>query len=261
MRVSVVRYLVLVPLGLLVACSGGDPAVTAGGIEPIATGDVSTDAPVDADPASEAPAGEPEDRPAPEPDEVPDDPFVLDDPADVDIEYMDRVMAELLAVSNDVLDDVLASDRSEGLTEDDIARIRAVHSGPRLIHMVNESQRRATDPAIREAFLDAADRTGASWESERIVLADGGCIVAIGRYDVSGTAVVPYPEDRFNVVVVASMDPAVTVEHAEFNRTPWRIHELVPLTYNDSGDPVPRSEWPHLEYGQVLDLPCVTELA
>ena len=257
MRVSVVRYLVLVPLGLLVACSGGDPAVTAGGIEPIATGDVSTDAPVDADPASEAPAGEPEDRPAPEPDEVPDDPFVLDDPADVDIEYMDRVMAELLAVSNDVLDDVLASDRSEGLTEDDIARIRAVHSGPRLIHMVNESQRRATDPAIREAFLDAADRTGASWESERIVLADGGCIVAIGRYDVSGTAVVPYPDGWHVVLVLSQMDPDERTGHSVHNATPWRIHEFESLTYGDPRVPVPESEWPDLDYAGVLDLPCV----
>ncbi len=247
MRVSVVRYLALVPVGLLVACSGGAPVAAAGDIQPIAVGE----APL------EVQAAAPEEPPVPEPDPVPEDPFALEDPAEVDVDRVDRVMAELLTVSNAVLEDVLTSDLSEGLTEEDIARIRAVHSGPRLIHAANRYQARATDPNVRAAYLDEDERTGARWETARVMASDAACIVAIGQLDVSGTAVVPYPEDERVVVVLAAMDAEQRAEHANYNPTPWRMHEVESLTVGDPRVPIPEEEWPELDYAGVLDLPCV----
>ncbi|MEX2550860.1 MAG: hypothetical protein WD638_11575 [Nitriliruptoraceae bacterium] len=253
---SVVRYLSLATLGLLVACSGGDLSVTAAEIEPIAAGAVSPDDEVDEPEGSDDPVRAFEDAPAMMNQAPPEDPFALADPADVDVEYVDRVMAALLAVSNDVLDDVLASDLAEGLTEEDIARIRAVHSGPRLMYIVNASQRRATDEGPREAFLKDDARTGVQWDSAQVLASDPACVVAIGHLDVSGTAVVPYPDDERMVVVLAAMDPEQRAEHVSHNPTPWRMHELESLTVGDPRVPVPEEQWPDLDYAGVLDLPC-----
>ncbi len=247
MRVSGVSYFALVLVGLLVACSGEAPAVTAGDIQPIAVAERSVD-----DQAA-APVG----PPAGEPDPEPADPFALDDPAEVDLDHVDRVMGELLAVSNAVLEDVLTSDVSEGLTAEDIARIGAVHSGPRLIHTANRFQTWATDAEARSAFLAAEERTGTRFETVRMMASDPACIVAIGRLDVSGTAVVPYPDDERVVVVLAAMDAEQRAEHATYNPTPWRLHEMESLTVGDPRVPVPEEEWPDLDYAGVLDLPCV----
>jgi hypothetical protein len=64
-------------------------------------------------------------------------------------------MAELLAVEAAVLDDVLESDPSEGMTEADGERLRAVLSGPRLLDSAGQMQQYATDEGIRSVFLPA----------------------------------------------------------------------------------------------------------
>ena len=251
------RRLVLASSGLaavaMVAagCSGASDDGGGEGIQPIEVENDEFEPEVAPEPEIE-----PEAEPEPEPEAEPDDPFAFDDPSEIDVDYVDRVMAELLAVVDELLDDVLSSDVSAGLTERDGQRLRAVFSGPRLVSQSSDFQSRATDAGVREAFLPQSNRTGSTWASDRIMLAQDACLVVVGLFDISGTAVEPYPTDQYAMAVLSRMSAAEVAEHGGINPTTWRIHEQVQLVYSDTGEAVPQSEWDSLDYSSVLDVPC-----
>jgi hypothetical protein len=240
---------------VLAGCTGGDGSADDDGIEPI-----------------EGEDDEAESEPEPEPDPEPesggesaseqaasdaaesDDPFAFDDPSEIDADYVDRVMAELLAVEAAVLNDVLESDLSLGLTEADGERLRAVLSGPRLVEEGRNSQSRATDVAVRAAFLSSEERTRITWQTERVVGADSECVVAIGVLDNSGVAVQPYPPSEFAAVAL-SRAPELE-QRSGHNPTPWRMHQVLRLIFTETSEPVPPEQWPDLDFGERLDLPC-----
>ncbi|MGM0619221.1 MAG: hypothetical protein ACQEUI_13940, partial [Actinomycetota bacterium] len=186
----------------------------------------------------------------------PDDPFAFDDPSEIDAEYVDRVMAELLAVEAAVLDDVLESDPSQGLTEADGERLRAVLSGPRLVEEGQSAQNRATDVSVRAAFLASEERTRLSWQTETLVGADDQCVVAIGVLDNSGVAVEPYPSGEFAAVVLSRAADQEQSNRQRHNLTPWRMHQVLRLIYSETSEPVPAEQLPELDLEGLLDLPC-----
>ena len=255
------RLRVLASSGLVVAlfASGctADPEADGDGIQPIEVENDEDEAAPEPEPEPE-PESEPEVDP--EPEVEPTDPFAFDDPAEIDVDYVDRVMAELLAVESAVLDDVLESDTSEGLEDRDSERLRAVLSGPRLVDEAQAATARAKDLSVRSAFLDSGQRIGLSWSGERVAIAEAGCVVTIGNLDNSGVAVQPYPSDEYSVVVLSEMSEAERSIHETFNPTPWRIHQIVRLIYSDTGEPVPRDAWADLVYTDFLSMPCKDEL-
>jgi hypothetical protein len=242
---------------LLAGCTGADRAADDDGIQPIEVEDDEAERESEPEPEPDAepePGGESEPEQDASDGTGSDDPFAFDDPSDIDADYVDRVMAELLAVEAAVLDDVLESDPSEGMTEADGERLRAVLSGPRLLEEGQNSQNRATDVALRAAFLSSEERTRISWQTEMIVGADSQCVVTIGVLDNSGVAVEPYPPGEFAAVVLSR---AADLEQSNrHNPTPWRIHQVLRLIYAETSEPVPPEQWPDLEFGQLLDLPC-----
>lgn len=250
-------------VALLVAgCSGDDGSAVDDGIQAIeaedgeAEGEPAPEA--DSEPAPDAAADrEPGADPEPDQDATdPDDPFAFDDPSEIDADYVDRVMAELLAVEAAVLDDVLESDPATGLTEADGERLRAVLSGPRLLEEGQSAQNRATDVSVRSAFLPSETRTGLAWRTETVVGADPECVVAIGNLDNTGVAVEPYPADEFAVVALSRVAVEDKQELQVHNPTPWRVHQVLRLIFTDTGEPVPADEFATLDYRDLLDLPC-----
>ena len=237
-------------------CSGASDDGGGEGIQPIEVENDEFEPEVAPEPEIEP---EPEAEPEPEPEAEPDDPFAFDDPSEIDVDYVDRVMAELLAVTDGLLDDVLISDVSEGLTDWDGQRLRAIFSGPRLVSQSNDFQSRATEEAVRGAFLPESRRTGSAWDSSRIILAQESCLVVIGYFDVSGTAVEPYPEDQYAMLVLSRIGESDIEEHEAVNPTTWRIHEQVQLVFGETGESVPQEEWDSLDYMSVLDVPCVSD--
>ena len=247
---------------LLAGCSGADGSDVDDGIQPIEAEDDEAEtepAPgAGTEPAPDA-AADPDPGSDPEPEQGatdPDDPFAFDDPSEIDADYVDRVMAELLAVNDQLLDDVLRSDPSDGLTELDTRRLRAVFSGPRLVSQANSYQSRATDEAVREAFLSESERSGTEWTTERVMLAEDLCLVAIGLFDISGIAVEPYPPNEFGMVVLSRMDSEALADLGDANPTGWRIHEQVQLVSSETGQPVPEADWESLDFREALDVPC-----
>jgi hypothetical protein len=248
---------------VLAGCTGGDGSADDDGIEPIEVED------------DEA---EPESEPEPEPDPEPesggesaseqaasdatesDDPFAFDDPSEIDADYVDRVMAELLAVEAAVLNDVLESDLSLGLTANDSIRLRSVLSGPRLADSASQMQQYATDGGIRSVFLPRDERTGLAWTTQQVIGASTDCLVAIGTNDVSGVAVEPFPAGESSVVVLSLMTDWERAERQKANPTPWRAHDLQRLVYADSQAAVPQDEWAGLDFTAFLDIPCELSL-
>ena len=88
------------------------------------------------------------------------------------------------------------------------------------------------------------------------MLAQESCLVSIGIFDVSGTAVEPYPEDQHAMVVLSRIRDSDIEEHESINSTTWRIHEQVQLVYGETGESVPQEEWDSLDFLSVLDVPC-----
>ncbi len=261
-RVRLVPSVVAAAALLLAGCTGDDGSAADDGVQPIEVEDGGSEAEPDPEPEPEV-GSEAESQPEPEQAGSaavePDDPFAFDDPSEIDADYVDRVMAELLAVNDQLLDDVLRSDPSEGLTELDNRRLRAIFSGPRLIAQANSFQARATDEAVRAAFLPELKRQGTSWTTARVMLAEGSCLVAIGHFDISGTAVQPYPPDEFGMVVLSRKETTEDAELADVNVTPWRIHEQIQLVSAETGEPVPEGEWDSLDFRAALDMPCSGE--
>ncbi|MFO7779609.1 MAG: hypothetical protein R6V28_14780 [Nitriliruptoraceae bacterium] len=263
---------------LVVGCTGDDGSSADDGIQAIEVEDDGSE------PATE-PGSEPDAEPEPEPEPdaepepgvaaesgseseseqpapgatEPDDPFAFDDPSEIDAEYVDRVMAELLAVNDELLDEVLRSDPAEGLTELDTLRIRAIFSGPRLVSQANSYQSRATDEEVRTAFLPESERQGTDWATARIMLAEESCVVAVGEFDISGIAVQPYPSDEFGMVVLSRMEGPEADDFGQVNPTQWRIHEQVQLVSAETGAPVAEADWESLNFREALDVPCAGE--
>jgi hypothetical protein len=246
---------------LLAGCTGADGSADDGGIEPIEVED--DEAAPESEPEPDAESDpEPESGGESEPEQAAsdatesDDPFAFDDPSEIDADYVDRVMAELLAVEAAVLNDVLESDLSEGLTAADSSRLRSVLAGPRLVSSASQMQQYATDEGIRSVFLPRDERTGLAWTTQQIIGASAECLVAIGTNDVSGVAVEPFPADESSVVVLTLMTDTERAEREEFNPTPWRAHDLQRLVYADSQAAVPQDEWAGLDFAAFLDIPC-----
>jgi len=247
---------------LLAGCSGADGSDVDDGIQPIEAEDDEAEtepAPgAGTEPAPDA-AADPDPGSDPEPEQGatdPDDPFAFDDPSEIDADYVDRVMAELLAVESAVLDDVLESDPDTGLTETDGQRLRAVLSGPRLLEEGQNAQNRATDVGVRSAFLPPDERTGLAWRTESVVSADLMCVVAVGRLDNSGVAVEPYPPDEFAAIALTQVSEEDRPTLELHNPTPWRVHQVVRLIYSDTSEPVPAEQLPLLDLGELLEPPC-----
>lgn len=210
------------------------------------------------------PEPEPDDEPEPEPDsddEVeddtdpePDDPFAFDDPSEIDEAYVDAVMAELFAVADEVVLETITSDPDEGPTDDQLTRIRATNSGPRLVTVLNQAERNSTAPEVRDAFRTPEEFTGATWETGNLLRADDDCIAAIGFADTTGTASEPPDPDQYFVVSLSRMSDDQREEFAAINRTGWRQHGLIDLIYTDSGDFVPRDVWEELDFEDVADV-------
>src|SRR6056297_237278 len=174
---------------LLAGCTGTDGSAADGGIQAIEVEDDGSEPASEADPEPATDAepepedgaeaeSDPEPKPGAEPesrteqsssaDPDQDDPFAFEDPSEIDAEYVDRVMAELLAVNDGLLNEVLRSNPAEDLTELDSLRLRAIFSGPRLVSQANSYQARATDEAVRTAFLPQSERQGTDWTTARI---------------------------------------------------------------------------------------------
>ena len=247
---------------LLAGCTGADGSAADDGIQPIEVEDDESapepDPESETDPEAEAESDVESEQDASDEGES-EDPFAFDDPSEIDVAYVDRVMAELLAVNDELLDDVLLSDSSEGLTELDNRRLRAIFSGPRLVSQANSYQSRATDESVRTAFLPESERSGTEWRTARIMLAEESCAVAIGYFDISGVAVQPYPTDEFGMVVLSRFDESDAVELAAVNATQWRIHEQVQLVSAETGEPVQEADWESLNFREALDVPCMGE--
>jgi hypothetical protein len=247
---------------LLAGCTGADRAANDDGIQPIEVEDDEAERESEPEPEPDAepePGGESEPEQDASDGTGSDDPFAFDDPSEIDADYVDRVMAALLAVNDALLDDVLRSDPSEGLTELDNLRLRAIFSGPRLVSQASSYQSRATDETIRAVFLPESERRGTEWTTARILLAEDSCVVAIGQFDISGIAVQPYPPDEYGMVVLSSLESAEASELADVNGTPWRIHEQVQLVSGETGEPVPEADWESLNFREAFDLPCAGE--
>jgi hypothetical protein len=244
---------------LLAGCTGADRAADDDGIQPIEVEDDEAERESEPEPEPDAepePGGESEPEQDASDGTGSDDPFAFDDPSEIDADYVDRVMAELLAVEAAVLDAVLESDPSEGMTEADGERLRAVLSGPRLLDSAAQMQQYATDEGIRSVFLPQDERSGLAWITQEIIGAGTDCLVAIGTNDVSGVAVEPFSADESSVVVLSLMTDVERAARKEFNPTPWRTHDLERLIYSESQTAVPQNEWASLDFAAFLDIPC-----
>ena len=234
-------------------CSGASDDGGGEGIQPIEVENDEFEPEVAPEPEIEP---EPEAEPEPEPEAEPDDPFAFDDPSEIDVDYVDRVMAELLAVVGDVLRDVLARDVGSELGPADFDRVGAVMSGPRLAQMGQNLQEYAQDSSLRGGFvpLDELDRP--MWATMRVIHAEGQCIVAVGMYDLAKVSVEPFPEDELTAVVLSAVGDDHLSATERHNVTGWRIHEQAQLVRGDERQPVEPDELGTLDYEGGLMLPC-----
>ena len=253
------RLRVLASSGLVVAlfASGctADPEADGDGIQPIEVENDEDEAAPEPEPEPE-PESEPEPEVDPEPEVEPTDPFAFDDPAEIDVDYVDRVMAELLAVVGDLLGDVLGRDIGSELEPADFDRVGAVFSGPRLALMGQNIQEYARDSEVRDGFVPLADLGEPSWVTMRIMHAEEACIVAVGTYGLARVSVEPFPEDELTAVVLSAGDPEQVSVSDSHNSTGWRIHEQAQLVRGDDREPVKPDELEELDYESGLTLPC-----
>ena len=200
---------------------------------------------------------EPEPEAEPEPEVESDDPFAFDDPSEIDVDYVDRVMAELLAVDGQLLRAVLSREVSGELSDVEAAWVTALFSGPRLLAEADNYLEYASRVEIRNAFLPLDVIGSPAWETARLVHADSGCVVAIGIYDLSEVSVDPFPPEEFTAVVLESMDAEQFVKHGQLNATGWRIHEQAQLVQGEMREPLTEEDWDSLDFEAGLSLPCV----
>jgi len=209
--------------------------------------------------AAPDPEPEPEDseaEPDPEPEGDPDDPFAFDDPSEIDVDYVDRVMAELLAVVGDVLKDVIGRNLGAELESADFDRVGAVFSGPRLAQMGQSVQDYARDSALRSGFVPLVDFDRPMWTTTRVIHAEDACIVAVGVYDLARVSVEPFPDDELTAMVLSAMGSGQPLASDRHNVTGWRIHEQAQLVRGEDRQPVKPDELGELDYEGGLTLPC-----
>ncbi len=252
-RLLVTSSVLVMGATVVLGCSSASDDEGGEGIQPIEAeeGEAESDA-----------AGEPEVEPEPAPDPEPEaetereDPFAFDDPSEIDLEYVDRVMAELLAVVGDVLKDVLERDLGDDLESSDLDRVGAVFSGPRLAQMGQSVQDYARDSSLRAGFVPLSRFGEPVWSTVRVIHADEACIVAVGTYDLTDVSIQPFPVEELTAVVLSVMDSDQRLVSQRHNLTGWRVHEQAQLVRGDDREPVTPEELADLDYEAGLSLPC-----
>ena len=252
----------VVLIAFAAACTGGDAAGDAGGIEPIEVTSAEGDAPDDGDGGGSVEvAGEDED--AADSDGSADGthgtdrgPFDFDDPSEIDEAYVDRVMAELFSAVGDLLADVLAVEAGPPLAVAASDSIAALYSGPRLGLMQERYEEYATDALIRRGFLPISELGKPLWNTELIVHAEDRCIVAVGDYDLHQVATLPFADEELAAVVLERDESVEALRLGSPNPTGWQIHEQAQLVRGENRTPVTLDEVSELDFAGALSLPC-----
>jgi hypothetical protein len=168
-------------------------------------------------------------------------------PDDVDNDYVDQVVNELLVEDGRILKGILARDPGDGLKPDEIDLLASIYSGLRFQDFREDYEEYARSLEERDGFLEADVVGRVHWSSELVVHSEQSCIISIGEYDLSRVADNPFSDDlRFAVSLARSPGS---------NDIGWTMHDLNALA-DSAGEPVNPDFWLDLDYSSFLVDTC-----
>lgn len=248
----------LLALALVVSGCGGDDSDEEAGPQVSRIEDRTTDAAATEPESDPEPAADPDPEPDPEPE--PDvDPEVaqpapdgkdedLAIPGEIDGAYVDEVVNYIYSETGDFLIGIIEADESRELSGSDVSFLESFYDGEWLHFQTDQYSRYVGGPSGRSSLLEGDEIGRASWRTQRVMRADGSCILAIGHYDISRTAVDP-PDPSISTAI--SLSPS---NGREANSSPWVIRDQRPLI--SGGDAVPEGQWDAIDYEELLDSSC-----
>jgi hypothetical protein len=132
---------------------------------------------------------------------------------------VDAVANTLYGIADEVTVEVLAepADRTRNLTREQLDRLIDVFDGEEYTARLGEVEIFAREEEARTLILPPGQYDQLRWETLKLIEASARCIVAVGYYDLSGTA----SEDVEPVLHALSLSPRRGTE--EFNPTPWLV--------------------------------------
>jgi hypothetical protein len=158
-----------------------------------------------------------------------EDPFAV--PDEIDEAYVERVLNAILEQNSELVREALAlpAEPTALPSEKQVRTIAALYGpGSRPVRL-SEVEDWVRSEEARSGQLPADEFGTQRFEVERLEAIGPRCVTAIGWYDLTETAVEPFPRDQFGAVVLAHDD---SLDRDE-NPTGWRIWDDVLLQTPD----------------------------
>jgi predicted small lipoprotein YifL len=220
----------------LAACGGDDD------VEPIEQpADDGTAAPPD----EEEPTPDEPDDDEPDDGDEPDDPFAV--PDDIDEPYAQSVIDELLDSSSEALRLAVEANGQASVPEDAASIAGQTHDGPRRADFLETLQDIVLAENIDEVYRPPEELGRERFDVRRVLQGSADCLVALGTYDVTETAL-----DSTPTPAVFSLAPTGEDVDETANATPWRLYDGFSLL--SDGEPASEEQLERVEYEDVNDL-------
>ncbi|MFP5308802.1 MAG: hypothetical protein ACLGIR_04395 [Actinomycetes bacterium] len=140
-------------------------------------------------------------------------------PDEITPAYVDAVANTLYGIADEVTVEILAepADPTRNLTREQLDKLVDVFDGEEYVVRVGEVEVFAREPESRRLVLGPEEYEQLRWETVKILESSTACIVAVGYYDLSGTASQPTEP------VLHALSLTRTRGTEQFNPTPWLV--------------------------------------